>query len=94
MRTLSNSRSVVLVFLVVGSGSQHTARYPAGRRPSNIKKEVVLNELGKPEIYVYVMDDVAGVSRVKAYKDTGLSHQQQKHNGVNAEKGGQSELLR
>ena len=79
---------------MVGSGNRHTAWYPAGRRPANVKKEVVINALGKPEIYVLVMDDIAGVSRVKAYTDSGIAHNQQKHNGQNAENGEQSQILK
>ena len=60
-------------------------RFPPGpKRPTNIKKDICINDKGKPEVVIIVMDDVAGVSRVKQYRDKGLNHEKVQHSGVNA----------
>ena len=45
-----------------------------------------MNSQGEPEVFVIVMDEKAGVSRVKSYRDQGYQHEQPPHSGKHADK--------
>ena len=58
-----------------------------------MKKDMIINDKGKLEVFVIVMDEVQGVSRVKQYRDKGYNHETVKHSGSMAEPDGVQNLF-